>query len=379
MSNGSGSLSQGEIDALINSDDDNSEEELLTDEEKDIIGEIGNIAMGSSATALYTLLNKKVDITAPLVEVSTFKKVVDQYTKPFLLIKVDYIRGLEGINLLILKLKDAAIIADLMMGGNGDVEEPVEAIDEIQLSAVGEAMNQMVGSSSTAISDIIDEVVDISPPEPTIDIDKEKFEDEHFEEDEPLVVASFKLQVGDLIDSTFKQISPIDFSKKLIRSIQDNNNGLVAKGDEKTSDSEPDVKEQSKTRTEEKNIQPTKNNPRKNNKRNASVQQNVNAQAAEFPEFGEDIHESLPQNMDLLMDVPLTVSVKLGKTQMTISEVLNLGEGSIIELDKLAGELVDLFINGKLIAKGEVVVIDENFGFRVKDIISPAERLSDLK
>jgi flagellar motor switch protein FliN/FliY len=381
MSNGSGSLSQAEIDALINSDDDNNEEQHLTDEEKDIIGEIGNIAMGSSATALYTLLNKKVDITAPLVEISTFKKVVDEYTKPFLLIKVDYIRGLEGLNLLILKLKDAAIIADLMMGGEGTVEEPVEAIDEIQLSAVGEAMNQMVGSSSTSISNIIDEIVDISPPEPTINIDKEKFEDEHFEEDEPLVVTSFKLQVGDLIDSTFKQISPIDFSKKLIRSIQENNDGLVAKGaeSEETIDATPDVKEEP-TPTKEVNSAPQpKPKVKQQPSGNTAVQQNVNAQAAEFPEFGENVQESLPQNMDLLMDVPLTVTVKLGKTQMTISDVLNLGEGSIIELDKLAGELVDLFINGKLIAKGEVVVIDENFGFRVKDIISPAERLSDLK
>jgi len=381
MSNGNGQLSQEEIDSLINAGDDEvGEGNQLTEDEADIIGEIGNIAMGSAATALFTLLNKKVDITAPKVDISTFKEVVSEYSEPFVLVKVEYIEGLEGLNLLILDSKDAAIIADLMMGGSGENIEADQELDEIHLSAVGEAMNQMMGSSSTSISNIIDKVVNISPPEPIFDVDAEDFENEYFDNDDSLVVTSFDLKIGNLIDSTFKQLAPLEFTKKLIKSLQSNNEGLTAKSDNSMQSNISEVAaENSKEQQEEK---PKKAKATASAGHSSSKQlkssNKVDVQEAQFPEFGEKEGVSLPQNMELLKDVPLTVTVRLGKTQMTISEVLDLGEGSIIELDKLAGELVDLYVNGKLIAKGEVVVIDESFGFRVKDIISPAERISDL-
>src|SRR6056297_3572564 len=233
MSNGDGQLSQEEIDSLINSDgdDDVEQTEELTEDEADIIGEIGNIAMGSAATALFTLLNKEVDITAPKVDISTFKEVVAEYSEPFVLVKVEYIEGLEGLNLLILDSKDAAIIADLMMGGSGENVDENTELDEIHLSAVGEAMNQMMGSSSTSISNIIDKVVNISPPEPIFDVDADEFENDYFDKDDSLVVTSFDLKIGNLIDSTFKQLAPLKFTKKLIKSLQSNNEGLTAKSD----------------------------------------------------------------------------------------------------------------------------------------------------
>ena len=372
MSNGNGQLSQDEIDSLINSEDDKGQI-ILTEEEEDIIGEIGNIAMGSAATALFTLLNKKVDITAPSVKIDTFREVVEGYSSPIVLVKVEYIEGLEGLNLLILDSRDASIIADLMMGGSGENIEDKAELDEIHLSAVGEAMNQMMGSSATSISNIIDKVVNISPPEPIFDVKVDEFENDYFNKEDSLVVTSFDLKIGNLIDSTFKQLAPLSFTKKLIKSLKSNDEGLTAKSDNvMQSNISEEVEAENSKKTESKTSSSLENKKRKN------IEQKVDVQEAQFPEFGEKGNESLPQNMELLKDVPLTVTVRLGKTKMTISEVLDLGEGSIIELDKLAGELVDLYVNGKLIAKGEVVVIDESFGFRVKDIISPAERISNL-
>ena len=383
MSNGS-SLSQEEIDSLINSgddNDDNSNEIELTEDQIDVIGEIGNIAMGSAATALFTLLNKKVDITAPSVDISSFKEVVEDYTEPFVLVKVEYVEGLEGLNLLILDSKDAAIIADLMMGGSGENVDAETELDEIHLSAVGEAMNQMMGSSSTSISNIIDKVVNISPPEPIFDVDTDEFENDYFDKEDPLIVTSFDLKIGNLIDSKFKQLAPLKFTKKLIKSLQENNEGLTAKTDNsmQSSVSAEVAEKSSKDKTDQKENKKTQQTATKtSSNKQLKSSDKVDVQEAQFPEFGEKQGQSLPQNMELLKDVPLTVTVRLGKSKMTISEVLDLGEGSIIELDKLAGELVDLYVNGKLIAKGEVVVIDESFGFRVKDIISPAERISDI-
>ncbi|HMA59108.1 MAG TPA: flagellar motor switch phosphatase FliY [Halanaerobiales bacterium] len=382
MSNGNGQLSQEEIDSLINAGDDEvGEGNQLTEDEADIIGEIGNIAMGSAATALFTLLNKKVDITAPKVDISTFKEVVAEYSEPFVLVKVEYIEGLEGLNLLILDSKDAAIIADLMMGGSGENVDENTELDEIHLSAVGEAMNQMMGSSSTSISNIIDKVVNISPPEPIFDVDADEFENDYFDKDDSLVVTSFDLKIGNLIDSTFKQLAPLKFTKKLIKNLKSNNEGLTAKSDNSMQSNISEVAAENTQKQKEEKKQPAKaaaNAGSHSSSQQLKSSEKVDVQEAQFPQFGEKEGVSLPQNMELLKDVPLTVTVRLGKTRMTISEVLDLGEGSIIELDKLAGELVDLYVNGKLIAKGEVVVIDESFGFRVKDIISPAERISDL-
>src|SRR6056297_3703498 len=260
MSNGNGQLSQEEIDSLINSgDDEANNDKHLTEDEADIIGEIGNIAMGSAATALFTLLNKEVDITAPKVDISTFKEIVAEYSEPFVLVKVEYIEGLEGLNLLILDSKDAAIIADLMMGGSGENVDENTELDEIHLSAVGEAMNQMMGSSSTSISNIIDKVVNISPPEPIFDVDTDEFENDYFDKDDSLVVTSFDLKIGNLIDSTFKQLAPLKFTKKLIKSLQENNEGLTAKSDNSMQSNISQVAEKSGTKEkEEKQEKPKK-------------------------------------------------------------------------------------------------------------------------
>ncbi len=408
MSDNGKILSQAEIDALMNgsNDDepDNGPEEMITEEEKDVLGEIGNIAMGSAATALYTLLDQKVEITTPEVTVSTFGEIIEEYAKPCVLVKVEYIAGLEGANLLIIKEEDAAIIADLMMGGDGTNTDG--QLDEIRISAVGEAMNQMMGSSSTSLSSIIDEMVNISPPVSKHLKLNEAIDDEdiNFQDDDLLVDTSFQLKIGDLIDSSFKQLSPLEFTKKLVARLTNvDSGGLTAKdeiSDEKIEQEEVAVEEalneelqtqtapQQEQREQENNDQAARvRNSVEQQKREVAAAYNtsrevthdpVGVKRAQFPDFDHAATATLPQNMELIQDVPLQVTVRLGKSKMTIKDILDLGEGSIVELDKLAGEPVDLLVNGKLVAKGEVVVIDENFGFRVKDIISPMERINNI-
>ena len=411
-------LSQEEIDALMNKkqnddDDDGSNEtnndpfENLNEEEKDVIGEVNNIAMGSAATALYTILDKKVEITAPEVELIPFKDITEEYDRPCVLVKVEYVEGLEGVNLLIIQKRDAAIIADLMMGGDGT--DPDEELSEMHTSAVGEAMNQMMGSASTALSSIIDGVVNISPPNARyLDLNDAVDEDEDlFDPDEELVATSFNLKIGDLVDSTFKQLAPKEFTKNLVATLTGKDSrGLTAKEDNKQQEEVSAVAEEKVQETEESTVsqqqtqpepQPQKQQQQQQQRQQPAAQQpqqgaaaassgnrkvqrdeEVAVQSAQFPDFDEDSAQPLPQNMELIKDVPLQVTVRLGKSKMKIKDILELGEGSIVELDKLAGEPVDLLVNGKLVAKGEVVVIDESFGFRVKDIISPMERINNI-
>lgn len=413
MTNDGNFLSQDEIDALMTDqegeepaeNDTNNESAAqdgkapdagdLNDEEIDVIGEVNNIAMGSSATALSTLLDEKVEITTPEVEVMSFQKVIEQYDKPCVLVKVEYVEGIEGLSLLVIDTEDAAVIADLMMGGDGLEGMDQEMLNEISISAVGEAMNQMMGAASTAMSNILDELVNISPPTAEfIDLDDVIQEGrDWFNPEEKIVVTSFKLKVGTLIDSSFKQLSSYKFVKGMANSLLHGGTGLV----DNTIDEEQlksEIKSEVDTSVKEEFEKPAagSNNsaqgaaqsvpnrqvPRHSQNRNIENESAVNVQEAQFPQFSQAQTQPLPNNMELIKDVPLEVTVRLGKTVMKIRDILDLGDGSIIELDKLAGEPVDLLVNGKLVAKGEVVVIDENFGFRVKDIISPAERLTKI-
>ena len=417
MTNDGNFLSQDEIDALMNDEDEESvagneaaenKEDFsdLSSEEIDVIGEVNNIAMGSSATALSTLLDEKVDITTPEVEVQSFKQLIEQYNRPCVLVKVEYVEGIEGLSLLVIDTEDAAVIADLMMGGDGLEGMDQEMLNEISLSAVGEAMNQMMGAASTAMSNILDELVNISPPTAEfIDLDDVIEEGrDWFDHDEQIVVTSFNLKVGDVIDSSFKQISSYNFVKNLAESLLGGSTGLMDNTiaeeeieEEVKEEVDTSVKEeyqeqpaaaqktapaasasqtQAAARQQQAPQQPQQHRQPQN--RNIEREEKVDVQSAQFPEFNESSTQPLPNNMELIKDVPLEVTVRLGKTVMKIRDILDLGDGSIIELDKLAGEPVDLLVNGKLVAKGEVVVIDENFGFRVKDIISPAERLSKI-
>ncbi|MGZ0085255.1 flagellar motor switch phosphatase FliY [Caldibacillus thermoamylovorans] len=383
-----GMLSQDEIDALLrgmgNSEGIPALHDIFSPLEQDAIGEIGNISFGSSATALSMLLNQKVEITTPNVSVIERSKIADEFPHPYVAIQVNYTDGFLGTNLLVIKQHDAAVIADLMLGGDGTAVN--DELGEIQLSAVQEAMNQMMGSAATSMSTVFGKRVDISPPTlHLLDLSEGKGL-EYLPDEEFFIKVSFRLKIGELIDSNIMQLLPVDFAKELV--------GLLL-----GSPSEPkDVEE--RTEPAHARAMPADGPepaPTPANVGGAIVSQPAGRpgqasaervkeagvrpiQTADFAEFdAPSLAAAETRNLELLFDVPLQVTVELGRTKRSVQEILQLSTGSIIELDKLAGEPVDIFVNNKLIAKGEVVVIDENFGVRITDIMSQSDRLKRLK
>ncbi|MEW9108600.1 flagellar motor switch phosphatase FliY [Cytobacillus gottheilii] len=413
-----GMLSQDEIDALLRGTDGDQPsekeaaelniDELISPMEQDALGEIGNISFGSSATALSALLNQKVDITTPTVSVILKKRLIEEFPHPYVAIQVSYTEGFLGSNLLVINQEDAAVIADLMLGGDG--KNPSDLLDEIRLSAVQEAMNQMMGSAATSMSTIFGKKVDISPP--TIDLlnlpDGEGMET--IPPDDKLIKISFRLKIGDLIDSNIMQLLPLSFGTKLVHE-------LMNPGSETDSASSPEqpaaveLNKQQETvhesqHTAQYTMQPEQQpvpqaQPMPQHQAPPQAQQmqqqsyqappqhigtsfqgsiQPNVQPAVFSEF--DPYQNQPaetKNLNMLLDIPLQITVELGRTKRSVKEILELSAGSIIELDKLAGEPVDILVNNRLIAQGEVVVIDENFGVRVTDIISQTDRIKKLK
>lgn len=409
-------LSQDEIDALLRGSDDVSAvssdlnmDDYLSEMEKDALGEIGNISFGSSATALSTLLNQKVDITTPEVLVVLKNKLSAEFPHPYVAIQVSYTKGFSGTNLLVIRQMDAAIIADLMLGGNG--RNPSELMGEIQMSAVQEAMNQMMGSAATSMSTIFSKRVDISPPSIDIlDILQGTGTDKIPNEDK-LVKVSFRLKIGNLIDSNIMQLLPLEFAKGLVNELLNPISDTSETINEPLQN--PQYYQMSQNQMDKVGQQssptPFDSGSQKQQEQQAYQQQysgqnqigmnqvsqhtgpqhfgaatpqgfQPNVQPVMFSNF-EPYHgqESEPKNLDMLLDIPLQVTVELGRTKRSVKEILELSPGSIIELDKLAGEPVDILINSRLIAKGEVVVIDENFGVRVTDIISQSDRLNKLR
>lgn len=400
-----GMLSQDEIDALLRgtSEDSNdsslfaepSVEHSLTEIEEDTLGEVGNISFGSSATALSTLLNQKVEITTPKVTVVDKNKVESEFPDPYVAISVNYTEGFTGSNILVIEQKDAAIIADLMLGGDGQTQTRI--LDEIQLSAVQEAMNQMMGSAATSMSTIFKKKIDISPPSIVLLDLKEGEGADYIASEEKIVKVSFNIKIGELIDSQIMQVLPMDFALTLVSELhgKSSDSPSTTKQDYNTTsyneenrlgfDLDFSSEQEHSSYSSSANTSQQKYDRSNSNSFNKSTTSNthqptVNVQPAVFSSFDEvPTVESGPKNLNMLLDIPLQVTVELGRTRKTVKEILDLSSGSIIELDKLAGEPVDILVNNKLIAQGEVVVIDESFGVRVTDIISQTDRIKKLK
>lgn len=415
-------LSQEEIEALLRGEtledkldvlESNSQEATLNVEdylnamEQDALGEVGNISFGSSATALSALLGQKVDITTPVVSIIDRSKLEEEFPHPYVAVQVEYTTGLSGMNLLVIKQSDAAIIADLMLGGDGINPKP--ELSEIQLSAVQEAMNQMMGSAATSMSTVFNKKVDISPPSiDLMNIGQNEGRDNIPEED-ILVKVSFRLKIGELIDSNLMQLVPLEFGKKIVKTLLGEEDFLV---DEPVSP-QPPVQQEVQQETPVMPSQPVPQQAPQQQpvapmaqpdpyqgqpvyQQQAATmyqeptsyamppqqapQQPVNVQQAQFASFeASNITQSEARNLNMLLDIPLQVTVELGRTKHSVKEILQLASGSIIELDKLAGEPVDILVNSRLIAKGEVVVIEENFGVRITDIISQSDRINNLR
>ncbi|WP_294352341.1 flagellar motor switch phosphatase FliY [uncultured Clostridium sp.] len=378
MSNGF--LSQEEIDSLLGGGDGKDQSiskeketniEMLSDIEKDLLGEIGNISMGSASTALYQIINQKVNITTPVVTHTTLNDIKEGFETPTIILEVEYTTGIIGRNILIIKTEDAAVIANLMMGGDGKPEN--HELTEIEISAVQEAMNQMIGSAATSMATMFSRKVDIAPPKSRIWRDKNEELSDQIPGDEGIVRVNFRMTIGDIVDSNIMQIFPVATAKKIVsimmgKDEETENRVLETQASARveapvqTVDSKPIVEEP--VRVESSAPAPTKP---------------VEVHTANFQPLTQSSSASAHKNIDLILDVPLGISVVLGRTKKSIKEILDLGTGSLIELDKLAEEPVEILVNGKKIAFGEVVVVDENFGVRITSIVSSAERIKSLK
>lgn len=402
-----GMLSQDEINALLNgmgTSDEASEEsaaletadaqetsssgaevydDVLTENEKDAIGEIANISMGTSATTLYSLVNRKVNITTPVVEVCNWERVAEKYVAPCVFIQIKYTVGLDGANILVLKEDDVKTITDLMMGGDGTNIDG--ELGELHLSAISEAMNQMMGSSATSLSSMLGKMIDISPPEANLVKVHETKKPEDVAEflKGKFVKISFRMQIGDLVDSSIMQLYPIDFAKTLYDTFISNQEKAAPQPEEAPA---PQAAPQQAAPQQPANMgmpqmdmgmnnmaQMNMGMPQMNmgmNQMSMGMPQNMNIQTAQFQPFNANVGNMPGQeNIGLIMDVPLEVTVELGRTKKSIAEILDFAPGTIIELDKIAGEPIDVLVNGKFVAKGEVVVIEESFGIRVTEII----------
>lgn len=421
-------LTQEEIDALLNGGGSSdsaasdsapsgdassgSSDELLSTMEKDALGEIGNISMGSAATTLSVLLGHKVNITTPTVSVDTMSTIQNQYPMPYLIVEVGYVIGINGNNILAIQATDASIIADLMMGGDG--LNPQEELNEIHMSAVGEAMNQMMGTVATSLSTMFNKKIDISPPKVNlIDLGTEDKITDLVQSDEPVVKASFRMEVDGLIDSEIMQILPLNVAKEMVSYLM--NGGAEAETQDTPAAPQPapaaapaqaaapqptpapaaapapqPAAPQYEAPPQQQYAMPPQQPqymappmggqpvyappPYANN----IVSAGVPVQNAQFAPLTNEPVKVNAANISLIQDVPLQVTVELGRTKKSIREILEFSTGSIIELDKLAGEPVDIHVNGQLTAKGEVVVIDENFGVRITEIVSPLERVQSF-
>lgn len=395
MSNGF--LSQDEINSLLNGELNNdneveNNEELLSDLEKDLLGEVGNISMGSASTALYQLLNQKVNITTPVVTVTTIKQIKENFDVPNIILDVEYVEGISGRNMLMMKISDAAVIANCMMGGDGKIES--DELSEIEISAVQEAMNQMIGSAATSMATMFGRRVDISPPQSTLWESKEQSLSNDIEEEEKVVRISFDLEVGDVLKSNIMQILPLNTAKKIV-SIMMGEEQVQAPVDAPVSEPAPTpasapTMPSSSQPTYEAPVhgQPAYQQPAYEAPVNYAapmshtqpmMQPSVEVQKANFSPLGTEHVRKSHDNIDLILDVALDISVVLGRTKKSIRDILNLGNGSLIELNRLADEPVEVLVNGKVIAEGEVVVIDENFGVRINNIVSGADRIKSLR
>ena len=393
-----GMLSQEEINALLGEmQSDGLEEdssggvgsgvELLTDAEKDAVGEIANISMGTAATTLSMLVNDVVSITTPQVSYSTIEEVASSYDRPCVFIHISYIEGLDGSNVLLLKDEDVKVITDLMMGGDGT--NVTDELTEMHLSAIGEAMNQMMGSAATSLSSMLNKKVDISPPVASqYDINADVLSDEmKVLSSDTLVRVSFKMEIGTLVNSEIMQMFPVSFAREMVESFkkvsQDDltgNSGAGESGSKQAAPQQSTVNTGAMQQQQQQHQDMMGSTQQQHQDMMGSTPQKMampvnqapvqNVQPAQFQNFAP-VNPSFvqPENIDLIMDVPLEVTVELGRANKSIKEILDFSPGTIIELNKLAGEPVDVLVNGKLVARGEVVVIEESFGIRVTEIV----------
>lgn len=402
------------------------EKNIFSPMEIDAIGEIMNISLGSSATAVSNMLDHRVDITTPQVSVIDAKDFSLGDLEPAIAVVIKYVSGLEGSNIMLLKRSDVKVIVDILMGSETPDEE--FELNELTVSAVCELMNQMMGAASTALSDFLGRMVNISTPESYELKDFDNFKQEHFPANAgPIVVVRFKLIIEGALESEFLNVMSVDLARDLISSF-----GLG--GDDEAA--EPAVQEQPAAAAPVAAVpsepapspapvstsagpEPAAAQPAPQPAQPVAAQpvgapaqgqtpppaaapgqppagwpqqgaypyyyppypypyppqqaepKVIPTKPVEMPQLSplDSLGEEQAQNLDLILSVPLEVSVEIGRTRRKVEEILTFSKGSLVVLDKLAGDQVDLFVNGKCIARGDVVVVDDNFGVRITEIL----------
>ena len=392
--------------------------------EIDAVGEILNISLGASATAVSTMLNTRVDITTPVVKVVRKDEFEMDRVEPAVGVEITYVCGLEGSNVMLLKRHDVKVIVEKLMGISMTDEE--FELNELYISAVCEVMNQMMGASSTALSEFLGKVVNISTPI-SFEVENEQaFIEKYFDDDECKVVVGFSLKIGDQMESEFFNVMPICLAKGLVKgflpddAIEDVETGAAPEAsvpvqtpDMSTMQPQPGAQAQMPDMSmmqpqpgvqaqmpDMSMMQPQPGvqaqmpdmsmmtmqmqmmqqmmqqmqsmQQQMGEKQKQAEPKLINVQPVARQSLKQDggviLQEEQEENMELIMGVPLEISVEIGRTRKLVKDILDFTKGSLVVLDKLAGEQVDLFVNGQCIAKGEVVVVEDNFGIRITEI-----------
>ncbi|MGO5027927.1 flagellar motor switch protein FliN [Candidatus Agathobaculum pullicola] len=433
----------------------------------DAIGEIFNISLGSSATAVSNMLARRVDITTPTVSVVSADEFTLGDLQPAIGVKIDYVAGLSGSNIMLLKRSDVREIVDILMGSTTKDED--FKINELNMSAICEVMNQMMGAASTAMSDFLNRMVNISTPQAFEIGSLEEFIDTYFPSSGILVIVRFKFSIEDTVESEFMSALSMDLVRELLKGfgIEGEDVGVIGEELMEKSVTQPAVAAESETSSDsgapmsQEEIERLMTQSfaeeqamQKNaaSQPAASAEQSAQSQVAEapapqqtpvqpvaqpqqeaaaqtmqqmspemqqqyasmqYPPYGMQmpyppmyympqqaapepkaikttkpamptfeehttiLNEEQEGNLDLLMSVPVDVAVEIGRTRRRVKDILNYTKGSLVVLDRLAGDRADLYVNGKCIAKGDIVVVDDNFGLRIAEIIEPLA-LEDL-
>ena len=374
--------------------------------EIDAIGEIMNISLGSSATAVSNMLDHRVDITTPSVSVVPIEEFTLGELEPAIGIEIKYVSGLEGSNIMLLKRHDVKTIVEILMGT--EISDEEFEFNDLTISAVCEVMNQMMGAASTALSDFLGRSVNISTPQSFTLDDLDQFEREHFQYDSGMVVvAKFMLSIENVLKSEFVNVMSVDLARELIAGFGVDLSGGEGKGAKSEEEVKPEPSTGGAKLSQEEIEQlmsgmapsaaqaapPRQPEPQQSSARPyeaagqympappayAGEPRVINTKPVQLPplDVADKIGQEQAQNLELIMSVPLEVSVEIGRTRRKVEDILTFSKGSLVVLDKLAGDQVDLFVNGLCVARGDVVVIDDNFGIRITEVLKRPE-LSEL-
>lgn len=427
----------------------------ITTEEMDALGEVMNISMGAAATAISNMLDKQVVITTPHLELQEFENVNYSDMEPAILVKIGYVEGLEGANLMMFRSHDMQIILNLLMG-NEDVQPDEEFVfDDMSMSAACEVMNQMMGSAATALADILETPVNITTPEACL-LDKDHpFERDfsNIQDNVEVVSISFDLMINGIMNTNFVSVLPLNLAKSLVSRLMDGQEEVPAEQQEVPVSSvaaepapaavtvpQPSIPkvpavpealaaapapqpaapamppaqapapQQQPAYPSQAPQYPPQGMPPYYQQPfyppqymppqvpqipqmygpqgyvqpgvGSAVPDSVTIKKAQFPDFSEQdaiTRAMSSSNMSLLMNVPLDVSVEIGKTKRKIKDIAEFSQGTVLELEKQAGAPVDIIVNGQLLAHGDVVVIGDNFGVRITEIVGTKELLDSLE